>query len=124
MCLVDKIQTPHSPSLGEQVARWRRARGLTQAELESAAKLSHNAISRIETGQVSPRLVTLERITEALGLDFEELQFRNPTPTPMPFEVNEESAAYLVSRLEALEPDRQEPILRALHLLLDQVGSR
>lgn len=66
------------PSLARQVRLWRAAQGLTQSRLETEAGLSHNTISRIECGAVSPRLETLERISKALGISVEQLQFQQP----------------------------------------------
>jgi len=66
------------PSLAGQVRLWRVAQGLTQSRLETEAGLSHNTISRIECGAVSPRLETLERISKALGISVEQLQFQQP----------------------------------------------
>jgi transcriptional regulator with XRE-family HTH domain len=42
------------PLLGDQIRQWRLVRKLTQAGLEQAAGLSHNTVSRIECGSVSP----------------------------------------------------------------------
>lgn len=66
------------PSLGQQVRSWRRAFAMTQAELEQAAGMSHNLVSRIECGIVSPRLDTLERLAKALNVSVEQLQFQRP----------------------------------------------
>ena len=108
-------------SLNDQVSGWRRARGLTQAELESRAGLAHNALSRIETGQVSPRLASLEKIARALDLTTEELQFREP-----PLDVagdQDPLIEVLAVRLTSLDADRRKAVLAAFHTLLDQMGS-
>lgn len=117
---VSKQRNTGLEEIGDQIARWRRDRGLTQAQLESKAGLAHNALSRIENGQVSPRLTTIERIAAAMGLSFEELQFREPPPGEN--EVREEGVMYLVNRLNDLEEDRRESIVSAFNALLDQVG--
>lgn len=64
------------PSLGDQIRQWRLARKMTQSELEQNAGLSHNTVSRIECGAVSPRLDTIERIAQALNVSIEQLQFQ------------------------------------------------
>lgn len=66
------------PLLGDQIRQWRLVRKLTQAGLEQAAGLSHNAVSRIECGSVSPRIDTIERIAQALDISVEQLQFQHP----------------------------------------------
>jgi len=48
--------------------------------LEIRSGLAHNAISRIENGDVSPRLETLERIAAALTISIERLQFGKADP--------------------------------------------
>ena len=116
---MSKGRNKYLETVGDQIARWRRAKGLTQAQLESMAGLAHNALSRIENGQVSPRLTTIERIAGALGLSFEELQFRDPASGDA--EVREEGVAYLVNRLSRLDEERRESILKAFNTLLDQI---
>lgn len=107
------------PDLAEQVRLWRRHIGLTQAELQSRAGLAHNNISRIETGEVSPRLDTLESIATVLQISIEELQFRRP---PELIEVKaEEDVASLASRLQSLPTTKRQELLRAFHALLTAV---
>lgn len=65
-------------TLSEQVLGWRRNVGWTQGELERRSGLAHNAISRIEQGEVSPKLETVEKIAAALSISVEQLQFRRP----------------------------------------------
>jgi len=118
---MSKKTRPGLANLGEQVVGWRRARGLTQAELESRAGLAHNALSRIETGQVSPRLSSLERIASALDLTTEELQFRKP-PLEIPGGQDPDIKALAV-RLASLDEAQRKAVLNAFHVLLDQIGS-
>lgn len=107
--------------LPEQVRQWRTYRGLTQTELEQRAGLSHNAISRIETGAVSPRLETVERIAAALELDVAELQFRGPVARSS--DDHSEALPRLMERLGKLPEPRRRAVLQAFHMLLDQVES-
>lgn len=107
--------------LAEQIRSWRVARGYTQAQLESRAGLSHNALSRIENGLVSPRLDTVESIAQALELSVEELQFREP------LRVEDAGPAVsdtelLVKRLNRLAPKRRKVVVAALVSLLDQLS--
>jgi transcriptional regulator with XRE-family HTH domain len=118
---MSKQQRPGLADLGDQVSGWRRARGLTQADLESRAGLAHNALSRIETGQVSPRLASLEKIANALGLTTEELQFRKP-PAEMAGD-KDPGVEALAVRLASLDDAQREAVLAAFHTLLDQMGS-
>lgn len=55
--------------------------GMTVAELSRIAQIPRSTIIRIESGQVSPRLNTLEKIVDALGLQI-EWQLKNSDPHP------------------------------------------
>src|SRR2546421_509248 len=74
--------SPPEIALGRRLKAWRDFRGLTQAEVERRGGLAHNALSRIETGSVSPKLATLERIAAALELSVEELHLKMPPAEP------------------------------------------
>lgn len=50
----------------EEVRRLRKIAGLTQKELASRAHVSQSLIARIESGQVDPRLSTLQKILSAI----------------------------------------------------------
>ncbi len=51
----------------------RMKRNLSQEELAGSAGLSKNGLGRIERAEVSPTIVTLEKIADALGMDFLDL---------------------------------------------------
>jgi len=55
-----------SRSVGEQIKKLRKAKGMTQAELAHAASILRPNLSRIEAGKHRPTLETLERIASAL----------------------------------------------------------
>jgi len=55
--------------VGEAVRRARQSHGWTQAELAERAGTSQPSIARLERGQVSPTVMTLDRIARALGTD-------------------------------------------------------
>ena len=55
---------------------WRRARGLTQAELAEASGVERSHLAKIERGEVNePRPDTLRRLAEALGVDVMHLLY-------------------------------------------------
>ncbi len=58
--------------LGARIRAARRSAGLTQADLARSI-VSPSYLSRLEAGERSPGLETLERLAEALGLTVEEL---------------------------------------------------
>ena len=52
-------------------------RGLSQAELARRIGLSRSVIARLEAGGVEPRLTTLDRVAQALGVGL-DVQFLAP----------------------------------------------
>lgn len=60
-------------ALGQKVAYYRERKGMSQAALGEKAGVSQAAICQIETGQTKPRLTTVFRIADALGVDVSEL---------------------------------------------------
>lgn len=54
-------------SLPVFLRKQREAKGLTQVELAELAGISKTAYRRYETGKLSPKLVVIEWILEALG---------------------------------------------------------
>jgi len=53
---------------------WRRARGLSQAELAEASGVERSHLAKIERGEVEePRPDTLRRLAEALGVEVVDL---------------------------------------------------
>jgi transcriptional regulator with XRE-family HTH domain len=68
--------------VGAAVRAARRRAGVSQAELARRARTSQPAIARLEKGQVSPTVISLDRIARALGtelvIDFEPVSERAP----------------------------------------------
>jgi transcriptional regulator with XRE-family HTH domain len=56
---------------GTLIRERRRAHCLTQAQLALRAGTTQAAVSRLECGELSPTLVTLERLLDALGEELE-----------------------------------------------------
>src|SRR5215831_7739650 len=106
--MTSKVSEPIRPEipLGKRLKAWRDFRGLTQAEVEHRGGLAHNALSRIETGSVCPKLATLERIAAALQLSIEELHLRMPPVGPS---IASDSADIhqLKQLIEELPPEKQ-----------------
>jgi transcriptional regulator with XRE-family HTH domain len=60
------------PELGKKVSDLRKAQGLTQEELVEKCNLSVRTLQRIESGEVTPRPITVKLIFEALGVSFDK----------------------------------------------------
>src|SRR5215471_16450577 len=56
-------------NIGQRIRQLRESRGMTQSQLQSKSKVSRSYLSRIESGQMTPSLGTLEKISEALTED-------------------------------------------------------
>ncbi len=55
------------------LAAWRKAVGLTQAELAAKAGVRAASVSDIESGKIDPRLSTLRALAGALNLGVEDI---------------------------------------------------
>lgn len=55
-------------ALGHQVRMLRRERDLSLADLGAAAGISHGMVSKIENGQISPSLATVNALARALNV--------------------------------------------------------
>ncbi len=55
-------------NIGQRIRQLRESRGLTQSQLQARSRVSRSYLSRIESGQMTPSLGTLEKISEALGV--------------------------------------------------------
>jgi transcriptional regulator with XRE-family HTH domain len=55
-------------NIGQRIRQVRESRGMTQSQLQARSRVSGSMLSRIENGHTVPRLVTLENISEALGV--------------------------------------------------------
>lgn len=54
--------------IGSRVRDYRKLAGLTVSDLATAANISNGMLSRIENGQISPSLNTLQLLSEALNV--------------------------------------------------------
>jgi len=55
-------------NIGRRIRQLRESRGMTQSQLQARSRVSRSYLSRIESGQMTPSLGTLEKISEALGV--------------------------------------------------------
>src|ERR1700730_2505745 len=55
-------------NIGQRIRQLRESRGITQSQLQARSRVSRSYLSRIESGQITPSLGTLEKLSEALGV--------------------------------------------------------
>lgn len=61
-----------------RIASWRRAKGLTQREIATAAGVGVSAVSMWETGQTSPSSAHLQAVVAKLGISMARFYGRVP----------------------------------------------
>ena len=59
--------------IGDKLKRQRTRRALTQAELAERAGVTTATVARIERNEIEPRMPTLRKLAQALGVDPAEL---------------------------------------------------
>jgi transcriptional regulator with XRE-family HTH domain len=60
--------SPRPKKIGMRIKALRETRGLSQATVAKAARISREHLARLEGGHYDPSVGTLERIAEALGV--------------------------------------------------------
>jgi len=65
--------------IGEEVRRLRAERGLSQQELAQRMGVAQSVVARLEAGGVEPRLSTLDRVAQALGVELKVHFLTGPT---------------------------------------------
>ena len=63
----------NAKTLGEIIKRLRTKKGLTQEVLSGLAGIPRGHLGMIEIGSITPRVDTLWKISEALGMKLSEL---------------------------------------------------
>ena len=59
--------------LGKNVAKVRKSKGFSQDNLYIESELARRTIDRLETGVVDPKITTLLKISETLGVSLPDL---------------------------------------------------
>lgn len=85
----------------ERLARARSAKGVSKHELEELSGLSRGAIKAYERGTTLPRIDSLAKLAEALGVSINWLAYGNHPP-----KADRELMAKLVAQEKRLEEER------------------
>jgi transcriptional regulator with XRE-family HTH domain len=76
------VQQPAEAQVAKRVRAQRAALGLTQGELAGELGVTHQHISRIESGHAAPSLALLVKLSRRLGLSTDHLLTgKDPAPT-------------------------------------------
>ena len=62
--------------INEKIKHYRKANNLTQDDLASRLNLSSRTVKRYESGEIIPSMQVLKRISEALNIDYKELDIK------------------------------------------------
>ena len=70
---IEAIAAAGRKTIGQRIRRYRESTGLTQEELAGRAQIGRVTLTRLETGEQSPRFTTLSAIAQALGVEVSAL---------------------------------------------------
>lgn len=105
-------------NIGHRIRHLRESRGMTQSQLQARSRVSRSYLSRIESGQMTPSLGTLEKISEALGVGMNRFfvpESGGETLMEDPF------IQGLRPFLRQLDLDQWQSILKRLQVISDHV---
>ncbi len=115
-----KKQQNELPRIAVQVKNWRISLAMRQSDLASRAGVSHNAVSRIETGQHEPKLETIEKLADAMKISVEQLQFGKPfVDGEKGTRSSTRELQKLVDRLEGLNASQRKKLIKSIMNLID-----
>ena len=107
-------------NIGQRIRQLRESRGMTQSQLQARSRVSRSYLSRIESGQMTPSLGTLEKIAEALGVGLNRFflpESNGETILEDPF------IQGLRPFLRQLDWEQWQSILRRLQVIGDHVAA-
>ncbi|HHV09907.1 MAG TPA: helix-turn-helix transcriptional regulator [Clostridiales bacterium] len=102
--------------IGNRIRTLRNDKGFSIEELAEKADINTTHLGRIERGESIPRLDSIEKIINALGITFEEL-FRYIQPAAKTSGENDTSLAFLINKLNSLKPGEQKEVLNLFDIL-------
>lgn len=102
--------------LGSRIRNLRNERGWSQEEFAHRANLSQSYFGALERGEKSASIETLEKISLAFGISFEEL-FRYIQPSSE--NAHNTTLSLLMDKLNSLSIDEQKTMLNLLDALFE-----
>lgn len=100
-------------TIGQAIARWRTAHGMTQEELAVALDVDPMTVSRFERGVSLPSLLTFQQIATVFGASMAQMLEDVPAPLPAPATAGDNSAM-LAALMKNLTPDEQAFFIETL----------
>jgi transcriptional regulator with XRE-family HTH domain len=105
-----------SKIIGNRIRIIRNNKGLSIEELAEKADVNSTHLGRIERGETTPKLDSIEKIASALDISFEEL-FRHIQPAITSSGEDDTAIALLFNKLNGLKPTEQKDILNLFEIL-------
>jgi len=115
-----RLPSKPAPKFGQRMAAFRRAKGLTQAELALALTMTRDQIAYYERAALNPSMDAVARIAAFFGVSVGEL-FNDPRRAPKkpgpPSQFTQ-----LADRLDQLPRAQQKVVARMLEGFLQQAS--
>jgi transcriptional regulator with XRE-family HTH domain len=105
-------------NIGHRIRQLRETRGMTQSQLQARSRVSRSYLSRIESGQMTPSLGTLEKISEALGVGLNRFFLPESSSETL---MEDPFIQGLRPFLRQLDWEQWQSILRRLQVISDHV---
>jgi transcriptional regulator with XRE-family HTH domain len=106
-------------NIGQRIRQLRESRGMTQSQLQARSRVSRSYLSRIESGQMTPSLGTLEKISEALGVGLNRFFIPESHGEVL---MEDPFIQGLRPFLRQLDLGQWQSILKRLHAISDHLG--
>src|SRR5881392_2698851 len=107
-------------NIGQRIRQLRESRAMTQSQLQSRSKVSRSYLSRIESGQMTPSLGTLEKISEALNVGLNRFFIPESDGEAL---LEDPFIQGLRPFLRQLDWEQWQSILKRLQAISDHVGT-
>jgi transcriptional regulator with XRE-family HTH domain len=108
-------------NIGSRIRQLRESHGMTQTQLNANSGISRSYLSRIESGQMTPSLGTLEKISEALGVGLNRFLVPETSSETV---LEDEFIQQLQPYLRQLDWAQWQSILKRLAAISDYVSAR
>jgi transcriptional regulator with XRE-family HTH domain len=107
-------------NIGQRIRQLREGRGMTQSQLQARSRVSRSYLSRIESGQMTPSLGTLEKISEALGVGLNRFFVPESNGEVL---MEDPFIQDLRPYLRQLDWDQWQSVLKRLQAISDHIGA-
>jgi transcriptional regulator with XRE-family HTH domain len=108
-------------NIGQRIRQLRELRGMTQTQLQTRSRVSRSYLSRIESGQMTPSLGTLEKISEPLGVSLNRFFVAETNGEAL---LEDPFLLELRPFLQQLDWEQWQSILKRLAAIGDHVSGR